>query len=263
MRVYGIDFTCAPRRTKPLTCAVCEFDGQELNCEVVLEWTSKRFHEFEKLLSSDGPWVMGIDAPFGLAKTFIKDIGWPLNWEGYVKHLEKIDRRQFRWLLKNYRDTRPKGHKEHKRAVDKLVRSMSPQNIRVCGMFFEVAKLIVASSACVPPVRMKDYDRIVVETYPGVMARRLIGNDGYKDGILNDIIVKQSALRARILTALPNVKAPADVIKNSNGDQLDALLCAVQAAWAWSRRDANYGIPSTADPLEGWIVDESLYEAAA
>jgi hypothetical protein len=34
---------------------------------------------------------------------------------------------------------------------------------------------------------------------------------------------------------------------------LDAVLCAVLAAWGWQRRDANYGLPAH-DALEGWIV---------
>lgn len=263
MRVYGIDFTCNPSRRKPVTCAVCEIDNSRLRCEQVLSWPSKKFTDFEALLGSEGPWIMGIDAPFGLSKTFIHDIDWPLNWEEYIKKLEMIDRRHFKGFLKGYRDTRPLGHKEHKRAVDKLVRSMSPQNIRVSGMFFEVSKRIMASPANIPPIRKKNCDRIIVETYPGVFARRLIGNDGYKDGNLEESIKKQSDLRAQILSALPDVEAPPDVVVDSNGDKLDAVLCAVQAAWAWSKREENFGIPETADPLEGWIVDGSLYEAAA
>jgi hypothetical protein len=41
-------------------------------------------------------------------------------------------------------------------------------------------------------------------------------------------------------------------------DHLDALLCAVQAAWAWRCRDAGYGLPADLDPLEGWITDPAL-----
>ena len=44
----------------------------------------------------------------------------------------------------------------------------------------------------------------------------------------------------------------------TSGDQLDALLCAVQAAWAYSQADDNFGIPVYCDSLEGWIVDPSL-----
>ena len=53
----------------------------------------------------------------------------------------------------------------------------------------------------------------------------------------------------------------ARMIDDATGDQLDALLCAVQAAWAWSRRDAGYGVPDDADLLEGWIVDPALLPA--
>jgi hypothetical protein len=35
---------------------------------------------------------------------------------------------------------------------------------------------------------------------------------------------------------------------------------AVQAAWAYSQADNNFGIPVDCDPLEGWIVDPSLYD---
>jgi hypothetical protein len=44
-------------------------------------------------------------------------------------------------------------------------------------------------------------------------------------------------------------------VQDHSGDHLDALLCAVQAGWAYSQRDQNFGIPADCDPLEGWIVD--------
>jgi len=43
-------------------------------------------------------------------------------------------------------------------------------------------------------------------------------------------------------------------LDDATGDRLDALLCLVQAAWAWQRRDQAYGLPARVDPLEGWIV---------
>jgi hypothetical protein len=45
-----------------------------------------------------------------------------------------------------------------------------------------------------------------------------------------------------------------------SGDNLDALLCAIQAAWAWTMRDRRYGRPRDADVLEGWIADPTLRE---
>jgi hypothetical protein len=32
------------------------------------------------------------------------------------------------------------------------------------------------------------------------------------------------------------------------------VLCLVQAAWAWTRREANHGLPPREDRIEGWIV---------
>ncbi len=46
------------------------------------------------------------------------------------------------------------------------------------------------------------------------------------------------------------------MVDDPSGDRLDALLCAVQTAWAC--RSPNHGIPSGVDALEGWIVDPSL-----
>lgn len=43
--------------------------------------------------------------------------------------------------------------------------------------------------------------------------------------------------------------------------QLDALLCAIQAAWAWTQRDQGFGLPKHVDPLEGWIADPHVRAA--
>lgn len=53
-------------------------------------------------------------------------------------------------------------------------------------------------------------------------------------------------------------KLRAALIEDPTGDNLDALLCAVQTGWAYKQRDQGYGIPSDYDPLEGWIVDPEL-----
>lgn len=48
---------------------------------------------------------------------------------------------------------------------------------------------------------------------------------------------------------------------DGTGDTLDCVLCLVEAAWAWLRRDAGYGLPLHIDPVEGWIVGVSRPEA--
>lgn len=54
-------------------------------------------------------------------------------------------------------------------------------------------------------------------------------------------------------------------VDDPKGDVLDSVLCAVQAAWAHTQRDANFGIPLLDDELlkktlllEGWIADPAL-----
>ncbi len=88
MRVYGIDFTCAPSRKKPVTCAVCRIRDNGLVCDEVLEWPSKKFTEFENLLASNGPWIMGVDTPFGVAKKkSLKKMAGPKDGQTILKLL--------------------------------------------------------------------------------------------------------------------------------------------------------------------------------
>jgi hypothetical protein len=49
-----------------------------------------------------------------------------------------------------------------------------------------------------------------------------------------------------------------EFVADASADRLDALLCAIQTAWSWSRRDENYGMPTGVDPVEGWIMDPGL-----
>ena len=58
---------------------------------------------------------------------------------------------------------------------------------------------------------------------------------------------KPLGVRLRIGEALEN-----PVLADGSGDLLDAIICAVQAAWAATR--PNYGIPASAPAGEGWIV---------
>jgi hypothetical protein len=105
--------------------------------------------------------------------------------------------------------------------------------------------------------------RIVVEGYPAAVARRLIGARPYKAGGW-----RSGRARMDVLDRLAEGLAPAyglhvdlpepwrtNVVLDDRGDLLDAVLCAVQAGWAAGQADHGYGIPPTADPLEGWIAD--------
>jgi uncharacterized protein DUF429 len=269
MKVMGVDFTSLPRRGKPLTCIDCTLEGCVLRANCLKEWPD--FVRFEQALERPGPWIAGIDFPFGQSRTFIENMGWPNDWAAYVTYVESLGRKGFRNALDNYRARRRFGDKEHRRRTDIAASSISPQKIYgvpVGLMFFEGAPRLVHSGVSIPVLQSGDSERIVVEAYPGVLARQLIGRDGYK----NDNVAKQTKTqhecRRAMLDHILNgqievshglrVDAPKNLADDPNGDQLDALLCAIQAAWAWTMRDQGYGAPSGADSLEGWIADPSL-----
>lgn len=269
MLVYGIDFTSRPRRQKPITCLECRLDGATLHAGDLAEWT--RFDEFEKALQAPGPWIAGIDLPFGQPRRFIENAGWPRDWAHYVEHAASLGRSGFRSALDSYRAPRPPGDKEHRRATDAAAGAISPQKLYgtpVGLMFFEGAPRLRRAGVTIPGLQAGDPDRIVVEAYPGLLARWLIGHRGYK----NDNSARQTsnhhAARRQLLAALTSqitqgryglrVAAPRSLAADATGDHLDALLCAVQAAWAWTHRDTGFGMPPSTDPLEGWIADPAL-----
>ena len=270
MRVFGVDFTSAPTRGKPITCLYCTFAEGILEAGRLAELV--RFEEFEQTLRAPGPWIAGIDFPFGQSRKFIENVGWPRSWSGYVAHVHTLGREGFREALNSYRAGRAYGDKEHKRKTDQAAGSVSPQKlygVPVGLMFFEGAPRLLDAGVTIPYLHVGDSGRIVIEAYPGVLARQLIGPAG---GYKSDTRKKQSksqretrhAMVATIRSGVLDdafgfaVEAPSELADDPTGDQIDALLCAMQAAWAWNRRDERYGAPETVDPLEGWIADPTL-----
>ena len=266
MRVYGIDFTSRPRRGKPITCLRCTLDGKHLKAEELTCW--KDFGGFEAALRAPGPWIAGIDFPFGQSRRFIENIGWPLSWAGYALHARSLGRKGFREALDAYRKNRPAGDKEHRRAADIAAGSISPQKLYgtpVGLMFFEGAPRLRDAGVTIPGLQTGDPNRIVVEAYPGVLARTIIGRRSYKQDTKAKQTADQREARKDLLEKITNgettplyglkVSAPMNLADDPGGDHLDALLCAIQAGWAWTRRTEDFGIPKGTDPLEGWIAD--------
>lgn len=268
MRIYGIDFTSRPRRRKPITCLEATLDGTTLKAGAMQEWQD--FDAFEEALHRPGPWIAGIDFPFGQSRTFIENIGWPATWAGYVRHAASFGRAGFRAALDSYRADRPAGNKEHRRTTDIAAGSISPQKlygVPVGLMFFEGAPRLLAAGVTIPGLMNGAPDRIVVEAYPGVLARKLIDRP-YKQDTKSKQTPEQLAARRGVLRKIEHgaltpayglhIEAPMTLADDPTGDQLDALLCAIQAAWAWMQMDNNYGLPTSHDPLEGWIADPSV-----
>lgn len=267
MRVFGIDFTSAPRRRKPITCADCELEDDLLIVRRLIEWAD--FEGFEGALQEPGPWIAGIDFPFGQTRRFVETIGWPKRGADYVAYAHGLGRANFWAALDGYRTTRLKGDKEHRRCrrldqSTEAVRSAGrPDVLRRRGPSLAVG-------ATVPSLLTDDPHRVVVEAYPGVLARQIIGRRSYKQDTRSKQTAEHAQARRDILAALRNgilssthgifVDAPDSVCvcEDPSAGRLDALLCAVQAAWSWRRRFDGFGAPADGDPDEGWIADPSL-----
>lgn len=266
MRIYGVDFTCAPRKAKPITVA-----GGFLKANSVLHIEDlelmETFVAFEALLGRPGPWVGGFDFPFALPRELVRDLGWPKGWQRLVAHCASFPRTQFRKILDEYRTSRPAGSKYAHRATDYPAGSSSPMklvNPPVALMFQEGAPRLLAAGVHLPALAEGDRSRVALEAYPGLLVRKQLGlRDSYKSDTRREQTSARRAVRRRILNALQSgsalgitVHVPRKlkntVLDDGSGDLLDAMICAVQAAWAASR--PRFGLPREAFAGEGWII---------
>ncbi len=272
MKIFGIDFTSAPGRKKPITVAEGELKKENLTLHKVYALVS--FDEFEDFLKQKGPWIAGIDFPFGLPGAFLSTLGLPHDWQSYVQALTRRSKTEFEKKIKTFKSKHSSPYKEPLRFIDILASAQSPLklvNAPVAKMFYEGSKRILKSGASIFPCHPRKGNRIILEAYPALVARRFA--ESYKNDT-KDTPQKTSA-RKRIISGIlgSDLKAEFgfsvkidDDIKNKiqsddKGDSLDAVLCSLQAAWACQQGKPNYGIPAGSKSLtrsEGWIVDPSL-----
>jgi hypothetical protein len=265
VRIYGVDFTCAPRRAKPITVAAGSLIKDCFHLEGLENLQS--FAEFEALLARPGPWVGGFDLPFSLPRELVRDLAWPATWEALVQHCASMSRQQFREVLDAYRNTRAVGSRYAHRATDLPAGSSSPMklvNPPVALMFHEGARRIAASGVHVPALAKGDLTRVALEAYPGLLARKQLGiRDSYKSDTRSEQTAARKAVRRRIVEGMKAArplgirlavarKTEKLLIEDGSGDTLDAVICAVQAAWAAGQ--PRYGFPARVPPAEGWIV---------
>ncbi len=263
--VYGVDFTSVPSPRKPLTVAIGEVakGRAEKRLEIERLVTLTSFAEFETFLCERAGTV-GIDAPFGQPRRLIQALNWPLSWPDYVTHLASFDKQAFVKTLNDYTASQPPGDKHHRRVCDERVGAQSPMmvyGVPVAKMFFALAPKLLAAPVDIPLLRPKeDAELSVVEVYPALAVRALVGKKKYKNG---DDEGRRGA-RSLLISTLANenpyglrVHIPdtlkSDLIDDPKGDLLDAVLATLPTAW--SLKTPNYSIPFEADPLEGWIVD--------
>lgn len=275
MRVYGIDFTSTPNPRKPIPCAVCNLTSNELHIvdiELLENW-----QDFLSFLNHPGNWIAGIDFPFGLPEELVEELNLPRVWSDYVYILGQLTLSEFIFLLDNYRLKKPPGKKHLYRQTDRLAGALSPMmvhGIPVGRMFHAGAPLLRQSGACILPCRPNDHPQIVVEAYPALLARQVLRKLPYKNETSGEPSLQEN--RQKLIDGLndPTIihlygfqtnlppRLAAQCIEDSRGDRLDAVLCAVQAAWSYRQSPPRYGIPVECNPNEGWIVDPHLMQSA-
>jgi len=264
--ICGVDFTSRPHKQKPITVATGRMRRRAFELENIEEYCD--WENYESWLKRHGPWVAGFDFPFGLPREAVRDLGWPAIWHELVLHCRSLGRGSFRTALDHYRESRPAGNRYAHRATDRPAGSHSPLklvNPPVGLMFLEGAPRLLEAGVTIPGLMKGDPQRIAFEAYPGFVARQMV-----KSSYKNDARAKQTPQRMRARKAIVTALASSDnpfgfalsassrtlrsLLLDASGDRLDAVLCAMQAAWAWQRRSHNYGLPIKIDPLEGWIV---------
>ncbi len=272
MRVYGLDFTSAPGRRKPLIALRCTLSDGVLRVDGAERMTD--FAGFEAFLKRPGPWVCGMDFPFGQPRDLVAALGWPRGWEGYVGEVARLSKGEFEDLIRADMAQRPPGSKWRYRLADRRSGSSSAMmlfRVPVGKMFYRGAPRLLASGVSVEPCRRNGDPRVAVEAYPAVVARRFLGRAAYKrDGVPDT--PEREAARERLLSGLASedlrevygfaveMDGPwrEEFVRDPSADALDSLLCAVQAAWSYVRKDDGWGIPPECDADEGWILDPAL-----
>ncbi len=271
--IYGIDFTSAPRRAKPITVARLEAVAADrfalTGVEALVDWPS-----FDAFLARPGPWIAGFDMPFGLPRELVEALDWPRDWSSLMRHYAALDRPTIRTTFKAYCDARAVGSKFAHRAADRPAgssTSMKWVNPPVAWMLHAGVPRLMTAGVSMPGLNDDDADidprRVALEAYPGYLARSITRASYKSDTRALQTAARRDA-RVVIVDALEagrhalslKVDIPRDqrdsLIDDGSADRLDAVLCAVEAAWALREHEAGhsrYGLPDF-DPLEGWIV---------
>lgn len=262
--LHGVDFTSAPRRSKGITIASGYLVGDRFTLNNLT--TLHDFDRFSEWLNQPGPWIAGFDFPFSFPRELIIQLGWPTDWAALIRYVATRTRSELRDTFKAVCDARPVGSKFIHRATDLISGSSSSMkwvNPPVAYMLHAGAPMLLEAGVSIPFMHHADPDRIALEAYPGMVARA-ITRASYKNDARAMQTPERRAARLEIIKALERGDYPQGIaldagkyrnalLDDGSGDLLDAVLCALLAAWGWQRRDNGYGLPPH-DALEGWIV---------
>jgi len=233
---------------------------------------------FGDWLRQPGDWIGAFDFPFGLPRELVQHLNWPLDWAGCIRHYAGLSREDIRARFAAFCAARPAGGKFAHRATD-LPAGSSPSmkwvNPPVAYMLHAGVPRLLDAGVYLPGLhagKRQDVNaagqprRVALEGYPGLLAREVLGKRSYKSDERARQTPERLIARKDLLTALEHgqtrlglrlklTHAQRDaLVDDARGDTLDAVLCLMQAAWAWRQGAPRYGLPARMDPLEGWIV---------
>ena len=271
--IIGCDFSSSPSKRKNIVIA----SGAMQNGRVQLSKLERiaSLDSFSAWLQQPNHWVGGFDLPFGLPRELVETLGWPLQWESCIQYYASLDRASIRAQFAAFCDARPVGGKFAHRATDipaKSSSSMKWVNPPVAYMLHAGVPRLLDAGVYFPGLQPETNvaaQRVALEAYPGLLARELIGARSYKNDdkakqtperliARKDIVHALEMGQTRLQLRLKLSHAQRDELTDdASGDALDALLCMVQAAWAWQQHEAGnsrWGLPLEMDPLEGWIL---------
>ncbi len=267
--VLGCDFSSSPTPRKPIVIGLGRLDGTRVRLQEIQ--TFSQLTDWENWLATPHDWVGGFDLPFGLPRELIEHLCWPTDWVACMDHYSALSREQVRGAFKAFCDARPAGQKFAHRATDRPAGSspsMKWVNPPVAYMLHAGVPCLRRAGVHLAGLHAGDPRRVALEAYPGLLARELIGKASYKSDdkakqtperwvARSDLLQKLELGQTRLGLRLQLRNADRErLLSDGKADELDAVLCMVQAAWALQQHRTGhprYGLPAC-DPLEGWIV---------
>jgi hypothetical protein len=272
--LVGCDFSSSPTKRKPIVVALGSLKQGRVQLQELLRFET--LDAWGQWLAQPADWVGGFDLPFGLPRELVETLKWPTDWLACMGHYASLSRDDIRQQFKAFCNARPVGHKFAHRQTDGPAGSspsMKWVNPPVAFMMHAGVPRLIAAGVTLPgmyapPPVTSGFKRIGLEAYPGLLARELIGNQSYKSDdkakqTPERLIARKQLLQAlevgqtRLGLRLKLTHAQHDsLVADASGDCLDAVLCMVQAAWAFAQHSVGhgcYGLPLF-DSLEGWIV---------
>jgi len=268
LEVFGVDFSSAPRRAKPIVVASGQLDLHKQQLQLTDLLRLESLVDFEAWLSGSGSGVTGFDLPFGLPRELVRHFGWPERYEACIQTYASYSREDLRAMFRSFCAARPVGSKFAHRQTDRPAGSspsMKWVNPPVAWMLHAGVPRLLAAGLSLPGQVCAEPDRLALEAYPGLLARS-VSKASYKSDTKAKQTPGRRQVREQIVDALVlgktkpglpirlSVAQRRELVDDGSGDSLDAVLCLLQAAWGVCRPQRDLGLLVGFDPLEGWIV---------